>query len=607
MPAQQPASTDAVIKALIHRYTRLDDGEPNIDESGTLAILRQLPADTPGTLAERMVAARPGVVLPSLPRAIVASIDDCIKIVFSMTNLEAPVEAQLRLAVPVIAREIISDPTLPTSGRTSVLTLLDKLVEGMVGWSEGLGKAGNKTFEEVSSVIARLRGDAPDITALDSELAAFIAKEQGRVLKLEQRLAASETGLLRSTGARNAAANMINAAMVGRQLTPTIVDFLQGPWYDSLQLLLINEGFDSEAWHRACKLTDTIVWTYQPIVESDAGAEQERQRLYRIIEHLPGEIRELLVSLEHNTEAAEQALDAIESEHVMLVSGQPRESTEFDPIACETKPAASKVSRLLLRKVNHLTEGQWFIYEHEGASTRIKLVLKDDEVRQLLFTNRSGMKALQRSFDEAAYDLTSGIIKPLNHEALFSSTFATFYNGLVEEHHRQMKRLAERRADFDQEQEAREIAHREAEAEAAAKARAAADAERDRRARVQQERMAHAHEVASLPENKDAVLAITAKIAELAIGAWLKLPDDNGELQDAKLAVRISTSDKLIFVGPTGTKMGEYSSEQLIHLLVAGEAQIQDEGVEFEDTLAAVVNKLRDDRTKSYDDLTGTE
>ncbi len=46
--------------------------------------------------------------------------------------------------------------------------------------------------------------------------------------------------------------------------------------------------------------------------------------------------------------------------------------------------------------------------------------------------------------------------------------------------------------------------------------------------------------------------------------------------------------------------------EQLVQLLVAGEGEINDGGVEFEDTLAQVVTKLRQDRNKSYDDLTGS-
>jgi hypothetical protein len=62
----------------------------------------------------------------------------------------------------------------------------------------------------------------------------------------------------------------------------------------------------------------------------------------------------------------------------------------------------------------------------------------------------------------------------------------------------------------------------------------------------------------------------------------------------------------MIFVSRTGVKLGEYNTEQLVQLLLVGDAEIQEAGVEFQDTLAQVVTKLRVDRDKSYDDLTGS-
>ena len=45
------------------------------------------------------------------------------------------------------------------------------------------------------------------------------------------------------------------------------------------------------------------------------------------------------------------------------------------------------VSRMLLKKVNNLKTGQWFTFQDEGTSVRIKLVLKLEDIKQLLFTN----------------------------------------------------------------------------------------------------------------------------------------------------------------------------------------------------------------------------
>ena len=116
---------------------------------------------------------------------------------------------------------------------------------------------------------------------------------------------------------------------------------------------------------------------------------------------------------------------------------------------------------------------------------------------------------------------------------------------------------------------------------------------------------ASASAVAEKSENADRVVEFSNIVASLSSGALIRLPDASGELQDCKLAVRIAAADKMIFVDANGMKAGDYTVQQLVSLLVAGEAELGDQGIEFEDTLAAVVTKLRSDREKSYDDLTG--
>lgn len=62
---------------------------------------------------------------------------------------------------------------------------------------------------------------------------------------------------------------------------------------------------------------------------SDAvDIQAESQRLYRMIEHLPGEIRELLVALERTSSVAEATIESIEPEHIQIISGGELEFSE---------------------------------------------------------------------------------------------------------------------------------------------------------------------------------------------------------------------------------------------------------------------------------------
>jgi hypothetical protein len=609
MQTPSTANADSVIRALIARYVKTEAEKPDIDHAGVVALLRTIPDQAligNAPIVSVLAIQSPDSVIAAADRAVLLSIDDCLKMIFSLATVEGEIGQQLRLSIPALAAALMARPDLPMQATPSVLSVLDHVVTGTLGWTASLGRAGEKVYDLTREVISQLRSGDADMSQLQALIVDFLTKETGRTERLEERLIATETGQLRSQQSKVIAATMVNKASAGKVLTRNIVNFLHGPWFDSIQLIILTKGIDSEEWFRATKMTETIVWTYQPINSEDQSVvSQEKQRLYRIIEHLPGEIRQLLVALEHNSDGVETALDTIDSDHMLIVSGQSLDYTEFDPIPNDTEVSSrSKVSRMLQRKVNAFEPGQWFTHHAEGRSIRIKLVLKLPDVKQLLFTNRSGVKVLQTGFDDFAYLLSSGVVKPLYGEAVFTSTFRTYYEGLVEENSRQLRRSAEKRAETDREEQEQEAAKKAAIAAAAALTRAREDEAREREDRIKREHLEHARQALETADPK-VIAAITASVSELAVGAWLKLTRPSGQVEECKLAVKISSSDKLIFVSRSGMKVGEYSSQQLVQLLVAGQGEIQDEGVEFEDTLAQVVARLRQDRTKSYDDLTG--
>ncbi|XOV87723.1 MAG: DUF1631 family protein [Pseudomonadota bacterium] len=604
-----PITSETVTKALAHRYLPADaplsgPGTQGIATAELVTRLRSLVGDVPSSLRQQVTTETDGPGPRDL--ALLASVDDCVKIIFALTRLEPEVEQALRTTLPEVACHLLRHPTLPLRPEPGILNLLDLLVAAMLGWCPGLGRQGDKLLAFLTTTADKLAAGVDDPAPLLEETRTFLGRELGRVQKLEERLIAAETGQLRTQQSRFIAADMINRAMENKQLTRSAAEFLKGPWYESVQLIILTKGVESEQWTRARQITDTLVWTYQPPVGADPDQiAADNQKLYRIVEHLPGEVEELLLALEHDPEAAGEAVAVIQTDHVNLVSGEPLAFEPFDPIAGATRDASrAKVSRVLLRRVKSFAPGQWFTYESDGGVMRIKLVAKLDDVQQLLFTNHNGMKVMQLSFDEFAYLVSSAVARPVGGELIFSSTFRTYYEGLIQEREKQIRRFEERRAEAERQEAAREAARAKALAEAAALARAREDEEQRR---IESERRARLEAASAIMAAADpAVIAETSqRVTELAVGAWLRLPDANGELTECKLAVRISATDKMIFVNRTGQRVGEYTSDQLIQLLVAGQGQIQDEGVEFEDTLAEVVSRLRNDRHKSYDDLTG--
>lgn len=133
-------------------------------------------------------------------------------------------------------------------------------------------------------------------------------------------------------------------------------------------------------------------------------------QLKRIIEQLPAELRSSLVSVKHDANAIATALGNIESVHANIMKGKFIEDCEFSllPLGSDTVDADSHASQSLLAPVKKISVNNWFVFHEDNGNTRhIKLTLKDDDNRYLIFTNRGGSSALQISFEEFAHLLSS--------------------------------------------------------------------------------------------------------------------------------------------------------------------------------------------------------
>lgn len=621
------ATAEQVREALTNRYYQNRSELPVLPRQELLDLLSTLQmvkseddSKAPLALVELLSSKQPECSLNQEDFAALSFLDECLKESFEQTPLDLKLEKLFYRTMPTLAIKTLTSADIPAIGDHPMVTVLDLLIEHSIGWSSDLGRAGEKLYDKVDSTLSALADPDLDYQKLQSDLAVFFYQEQQRIEKLERRLADSESGMLRAQRGQVLTAQMLNAQMQDKQLPTRISEFLQGPWCDSLQLMLIQHGAQSEQWQRACKLTETLIWTLQPVESMDinnndqraekeqAENEENRQRLYRIIEHIPNEIHELLVALKHDTHKAEAALSDIEMEHIKIMSGQKLAYREFTLLEYEEDllGASTSICKSLLNRVDQLEPGQWFLHgDSKDQAARIKLVLKLDDVQQLLFTNRNGVKALQKGFEEFAYYLSSGAAKPLYSQAVYSSSLKSTLQSLVRDQQTKRKKLRQAKERSEQERIARETARLKALEEAETIAREREAAEKKRVAQGRQAQLQKAREEAVELENLEKLRVATDKVLSLNISAWLKLPDNDGTPVECKLAVKLAAVDKFIFADRQGVKIAEYSAEQLAQLLATEAGVILDEGEKFEDTLAKVVTGLRQDRNKSYDALSG--
>ncbi|MCH7744207.1 MAG: DUF1631 family protein [Proteobacteria bacterium] len=565
--------------------------------------------------------------------ALIQLIDSCCS--SEVTKAEFPAEVSNRLmgVVACATRIALNEGIESLSQDHNALYILESLIDLSIGWPDIRGNPRELVEQKFNSSLLGLTlitdtlgsDDAIEgarnnlLTLLQEDIINFSRNERQRIDKLEQRMVDAEAGQFKTVQAKNLAAKTLNAAMENRTLSKPIVEFLQGAWLESLQLILTREGLQSDQWLKATKLTETLIMTMQPGTSdqtqnaklvsghspsTDADVEIEKgveafprkdadsakepatpaaatiatQDLYRIIEHLPEELRGSLVALEHNSTAADEALAAIESAHIDVMKGEPSPAYEFQLITTDEGllDESTSVSQSLLAPVEKLVPGQWFVYSEESQSPRhIKLTLKVNELKQLLFTNRSGAKVLQVNFDEFAYLMSTKTATALPQLGAITQSLRLTLTNLV---NRQVKK--------------------EKVVEAKIKKRAAAKRKKEmeetqfvlvavRKDQLQSDDTA---------EEREKALQL---VAQLNLGATLRMNGVGNETVEAKLAVDDPLDNKIIFVDKTGLNLGEYTKEEIADLIAGGQCEVVDSGLEEKDNFRRVIARLRKKKSLS--------
>lgn len=627
--------------ALAAEYPRSPTEKPVMDTNALLEHLRVMQSETfvePTVL--RSLASLDTASVPSADHyAVMGLLDSLYSAPLQMVQLPKEITQKLMGVIACVNRIAISEGVLSLSRDHVVSRILASLVDLNIGLQDVNGKARDLIDEKFQNALIGLslvteslgwdqeleKARIGILELLQSDISNFLSVERIRTGKLEQRLVETETGQLKRAQSRQLAAQTLNTKMEHQVLPEQIVDFLQGVWFDSLQMILVREGLQSEAWLKAGKLTETLIMTLQPentpkkqaaesqeklAADGDISADTEAkdieptgvesdsvsgkppeesdiqqaigaQELYRIIEHLPEELSGSLVVLEHDSAATEEALTAIETAHVTVMQGEQFPAYEFEPIPTDEGLLAGNtaISHSLLARVEALKPGQWFVVAEDNEPVQhIKLTLKMNELKQLLFTNRNGAKVLQANFDEFAYLLTSKTVERLPQ-----------FHNIPASLRVRLKEVAKRHTEAEDEMTTRlnKIQNR-------AKRSQKKETKEIRRSPV----ITPGDQVE--PEELGAeVKKALELVSHLKFGATFRLVDAADEPVEARLIVNNPSGNRMILVDNCGLNLGEYTSIEFAESISGGRCQVIDDGSKGQDSFRHAIDRLKNRAVKT--------
>lgn len=490
-----------------------------------------------------------------------------------------PAVAPLRL---VLARLALSGSDLFADVSQPGRALLEFVVRAGRGWDQHAGRRAEELPVRIEAVARRLATQAqlggPDCEQAVAELAGFLQEFGATARANEQRLIAQERGQVRQQDARLYVAERLGATLAGRALPEILLMFLAEIWSKYLHTVFLRDGLDSEPWRVAVAEIEALV----AVSEGGAG-EAERREYASMAFTALGRVREAVDSIHHNLEISAGFFEAYEG--LVLARLEGREHglalAEALPAATELAPAPlAEGDRDALRRARSLRPGDWLVLTENGVPVRCKVADKDIAHGYLLFTNYSGVRVAKREFAVLAEELAAGTAWPLARASVFETALPTIEAGCEARLSAAKRRLIEalRARELERaRQMAEELADQERQ-QAEARARAAAEAEAK----------------AAAQACERAYQESLAEVRQLQPGGWVELPEAGDKRAQAKLALIMASTRKLVFVNRQGQRLAELTQEDLARLVAEGQAAIVHFGVAFDQTLQSLIQRRRE-------------
>jgi hypothetical protein len=562
-----------------------DDSRQDITTEELVQLLHKTANGQPSTLADHIEQnLKPTESLLPKDYSILKFIDRLFLTLTQQNTLDNKISTLLNKLAAPSACCFLQDSNWLWNTDHILHTSITAIHKFSIGWHSGKSKAADRFYPKLEQLITEI-SQATDTNSTDlaaKKLLGFFDNEHKRTEKLEERLRAAEAGSLRAQHAQQKSTRLLNQNLAGKQLPTDISQFIKTHWRDSLISLLIQFGTKSPEWNKAQQVTESLINSF----EQTNNSEDKQQAVYAMIAGINDDLRKLTVSLSHDESRLNHELDTIDQYHLSILKGEAPRCEPFELID-NTNPlniSNAKVSSSLLAKTELFSEGQWFIHDNaDNSPSRIKLMTKLPDIQQVLFSNRLGIKAEQYGLEEFAYKLSTKSLTPIRLSAEPRASAMMLITQLFENYDTRKRKVTDLKAEL---KKAKEIAKKKALKEA--------DALRSPKTIKP--------ELKKPPANinvDERVLydKLSKLLTNLNIGNKIIFRDKEGNTETCKLAVKLQSTGKYIFINNAGLKKYELSYINLLNQLITEKAKLVEEKTTQDltntDPLTQVVNRLR--------------
>jgi len=374
---------------------------------------------------------------------LIAMVFDCI---LEDPNLPDSLKALIaRLQIPMLKVAVL-DKSFFSRGSHPARRLLNEIADAAMGWGDCSGEARDSLYLRIEQVVQRLLTEFVDDPAIFSELLAdflaFTSDERRRSELLEQRLRDAEEGRAKTELARQRVEQVLNLALLGKVLPPSVVTFVRDAWSKVLLLTCLKHGDQTAEWQADVQTMEQLIWSVQRHDEADAGL-----RLLALVPGLLKSLRDGLSSSAFDPFATSEFFSELEALHVRVLEPSseppPADAPELVEVsqhitlrAADEGAIGLNASGLAhddpgLRQVEQLRLGSWVAFQEDDEhSLRCKLAAVIEATGKYVFVDRTGMKVLERSRIDLALEFRRGAVRALDDTLLFDRALESVLGNL---------------------------------------------------------------------------------------------------------------------------------------------------------------------------------
>ncbi|UQG60494.1 DUF1631 domain-containing protein [Marinobacter sp. M3C] len=464
------------------------------------------------------------------------------------------------------------------------------------GWRPGAGRSARMLADQLDDMTVAITeafaqqksANADDFFQRWNELT---QRQKAQTNHFHDRLLTTEQGAARQRYADQTARALVSRALQGRSLPAAFNDFIEKHWLPLLTRALRDGGIDGSDFRHGRKLLEWLVWLGDP-----ALSDGQRDRLYQVGEQMTDRLLEVW----------QRIMDLALSANTLYGIQLAMMERMRDNSNCELRSTDACISaiaadlRWLSLKVPSATEinatsERWYEIHQDNAEQRRYFFALLPDTAEILWTNGTGVKLGFQDFSEFCTQRECGLIKPLQDSVAFSCVLKQIIAVLAAAAAQQKRdrataaAAANARAEaLRRERQQREEPHRQQlEVRKVELERLQLQAENQRLAKAKaQEEMAWQQRLRTAEK----------QVFGLKPGHWIVILDSairDAGVERMKLAMRLSTRCKMVFVDRLGLNQREFQEQELVECIAAEQIRVLDSGVNFEDTLSDVVGRIR--------------